>query len=221
MLAVSAAALVLLVRREMPKAAPLIPLDLLRVLSFRLSIIASVCCFTGQMLGYVALPFYFQHELGLSAMSTGLLMTPWPLAVMVAAPLSARLAKRGVPTAWLCAGGGGSLAIGLALCAAWPIHGDPWVPLAIFTSLAGLGFGFFQTPNNQNMLLAAPKERSGAAGGAQGTARLTGLTLGSLSMGLLFALLPSERAVHWGLTLAALAALAGAAVSLLRSRGAD
>jgi DHA2 family multidrug resistance protein-like MFS transporter len=163
----------------------------------------------------VALPFYFQHELGLSAMSTGLLMTPWPLAVMVAAPLSARLAKR-VPTAWLCAAGGSVLALGLALCAVWPLHGDPALPLAIFTSLAGLGFGFFQTPNNHNMLLSAPKERSGAAGGAQGTARLTGLTLGSLMMGLLFALLPSPSAVHWGLTLAALAALAGGAVSLLR-----
>jgi MFS transporter, DHA2 family, multidrug resistance protein len=214
----SAASMVLLVRREMPKAAPLIPLDLLRVPSFRVSIIASVCCFTGQMIGYVALPFYFQHELGLSAMDTGLSMTPWPVAVMVAAPLSARLAKR-VPTAWLCAVGGGLLAIGLALCAAWPIHGDPSLPMAVFTSLAGLGFGLFQTPNNQNMLLAAPKERSAAAGGAQGTARLTGLTLGSLSMGLMFALLPPLRAVHWGLALAALAALAGAAVSLLRTPG--
>jgi len=216
LLATSAGALVLLVRREMPKAAPLIPLDLLRVPSFRVSIIASVCCFTGQMAGYLALPFYFQHELGLSALATGLLMTPWPLAVMVAAPLSARLAKR-VPTAWLCAAGGATLAVGLALCAAWPMHGDPRLPMAIFTSVAGLGFGFFQTPNNQNMLLAAPKERSGAAGGAQGTARLTGLTLGSLLMGLLFALLPSLPAVHGGLALAALAALAGAAVSLLRS----
>jgi DHA2 family multidrug resistance protein-like MFS transporter len=218
LLVVSAASLVLLVRREMPKAAPLIPLDLLRVKSFRVSIIASVCCFTGQMLGVLALPFYFMHDLGMSAMATGLSMTPWPLAVMVAAPLSARLAKR-VPTAWLCAVGGGLLSIGLALCAAWPIHGDPRLAMAIFTSLAGLGFGFFQTPNNQNMLLAAPKERSGAAGGAQGTARLTGLTLGSLSMGLMFALLPSEHAVHWGLALAALAALAGGAVSLLRRRG--
>jgi DHA2 family multidrug resistance protein-like MFS transporter len=60
----------------------------------------------------------------------------------------------------------------------------PGMPIAVFTSLAGLGFGFFQTPNNQNMLLSAPKERSGAAGGAQGTARLTGLTLGSLLMSL-------------------------------------
>ncbi|MEO8222139.1 MAG: MFS transporter, partial [Specibacter sp.] len=84
LLGVSAGALVLLVRREMPKAAPLIPLDLLRVPSFRVSIVASVCCFTGQMIGFVALPFYFQHELGLSAMATGLLLTPWPLAVMVA-----------------------------------------------------------------------------------------------------------------------------------------
>lgn len=215
MLLASAVCLILLVRREMPKAAPLIPLDLLRVPSFRVSIIASVCCFTGQMMGVVALPFYFQHELGLSAMATGLLMTPWPLTVMVAAPLSAQLAKR-MPTSWLCAFGGGTLAIGLALCAAWPIHGDPSVPIAIFTSLAGLGFGFFQTPNNQNMLLSAPKARSGAAGGAQGTARLTGLTLGSMAIGLMFALLPSQRAVHWGLALAALAALAGGAVSLMR-----
>ncbi|HEY4068605.1 MAG TPA: MFS transporter [Burkholderiaceae bacterium] len=216
LLAVSVGCLILLVRRERPKAAPLIPLDLLRVPSFRVSIVASVCCFTAQMLGYVALPFYFQHELGLSAMAAGLLMTPWPLAVMVAAPLSARLAKR-VPTAWLCAAGGGCLSVGLALCAAWPLHGDPRLPMTLFTSLAGLGFGFFQTPNNQNMLLAAPKERSGAAGGAQGTARLTGLTLGSLLMGLLFALLPPASAVNGALTLAALAALASAVVSLLRS----
>ena len=216
LLGVSAVCLVLLVRREMPKQAPLIPLDLLRAHSFRISVIASVCCFAGQMASYVALPFYIQHSLGQGALATGALMTPWPLAVMLAAPLSARLAKR-VPTAWLCAAGGVCLATGLALCAVWPLHGDPRLPLVACTSLAGLGFGFFQTPNNQNMLLAAPKERSGAAGGAQGAARLTGQTLGSLVMGLLFTLLSSQHAVQWGLVTAALLALAGGLVSLLRS----
>ncbi len=216
LLVVSVASMVVLVRREMPKAAPLIPLDLLRVPSFRVSIVASVCCFTGQMMGFVALPFYFQHELGLSAIDTGLLITPWPLAVMFAAPLSARLARQ-VPTAWLCAAGGGLLAIGLGLCAVGPIGAKAWLPIAIFTGLAGVGFGLFQTPNNQNMLLSAPKVRSGAAAGAQATARLTGLTLGSLLMGLMFAMLPSPGATHWGLALAALAALAGAAASLLRA----
>jgi DHA2 family multidrug resistance protein-like MFS transporter len=218
LLGLSAVCLVLLVRREMPKAAPLIPLDLLRVHSFRVSIVASVCCFTGQMAGLVALPFYIQHELGQSAVTAGLLMTPWPLAVMLAAPLSARLAQR-LPSAWLCAAGSACFATGLALCALWPLHGNPALPTAVFTSLAGLGFGFFQTPNNQNMLLSAPKERSGAAGGAQGTARLTGLTLGSLLMSLMFALLPSHSAVHWGLGMAALAALGGSVASLLRSPG--
>ncbi|MDQ0070530.1 DHA2 family multidrug resistance protein-like MFS transporter [Variovorax boronicumulans] len=216
MLALSAICMVLLVRREMPKAAPLIPLDLLRVHSFRVSVIASVCCFTGQMAALVALPFYIQHELGQSAVTAGLLMTPWPLAVMLAAPLSARLAQR-IPTAWLCAAGSACFALGLALCALWPLHGNPALPIAVFTSLAGLGFGFFQTPNNQNMLLSAPKERSGAAGGAQGTARLTGLTLGSLGMSLAFALMSPQNAVHWGLGMASLAALTGSVVSLLRS----
>lgn len=219
LLALAAISLVALVRREIPKAAPLVPLDLLRVHSFRISIIASVCCFTGQMAGYVSLPFYLQNELGQGTAMTGLLMTPWPLAVMVAAPLSARLAQR-VPTALLCAAGGALLAVGLALCALWPLGSDPRLGIAAFTALAGFGFGLFQTPNNQNMLLSAPAARSGAAGGAQGTARLTGLTFGSLLMGLLFALLPAHAAVHWGLGIGAVAALAGGLVSLLRAAGA-
>jgi DHA2 family multidrug resistance protein-like MFS transporter len=43
------------------------------------------------------------------------------------------------------------------------------------------------------------------------------LTLGSLLMSLMFALVPSDSAVHWGLAAAALAALAGSVASLLRS----
>jgi len=35
--------------------------------AFRFSVIASVCCFTSQMLGLIALPFYLQHTLGMRA----------------------------------------------------------------------------------------------------------------------------------------------------------
>lgn len=219
LLAAAVACLVLLVRRELPRAAPLIPLDLLRSPSFRMSVIASVCCFTGQMASYVALPFYMHHVLGLSVLATGLLMTPWPLAVMAAAPMAGRLADR-LPTAWLCAAGAACLAAGLALCAVWPAQADPRPSLVVFTALAGLGFGFFQTPNNRNMLLAAPQARSGAAGGAQAVARLTGQTIGSLSMGMLFAAMPASRASHLGLAMAACFAVAAGVVSLLRGAAA-
>ena len=79
MLATAAVVVVALIRREMPKEAPLIPFDLLRADPFRISVMASVCCFAGVAAGMVALPFYRQHALGQDALMTGLFMTPWPL----------------------------------------------------------------------------------------------------------------------------------------------
>ena len=214
LLALSAASFVALIRREMPRAAPLIPLDLLRSRPFRVSVMASICCFAGQMASYVALPFYLQHAWGQDPFTTGLYMTPWPLVVAVAGPLSGRLADR-VPNGLLCAAGGVFLALGLALAAAWPVNGPLW-PLVAFLMVSGFGFGIFQTPNNRHMLLSAPRARSGAAGGMQGTARLLGQTAGSVIMALLFTLLPASTAPRVGLGVAAVLALAGCLVSAAR-----
>ncbi len=208
--------LVVQLRRELPRVAPLIPVDLLRRPPFGLSVAASICCFTGQMAATIALPFYLQHDLGRSALVTGFYMTPWPLAVALAAPLSGRLADK-VSSAWLCAAGGGCFAVGLLLAAALPM-GANLLPLIGATLLCGAGFGFFQTPNNRNMLLNAPRERSGAAGGMQGTARLSGQTAGALVMTLLFTLSSAEAAPRLGLAIAAVFALAGGLVSLARVR---
>ena len=215
LLALAGLSAVALIRREMHREAPLIPLDLLRAAPFRISVIASICCFSAQMASYVALPFYLQHGLGQAAFITGLYMTPWPLTVALAAPLSGRLSNR-IPTAWLCAAGGVCLGLGLILCALWPFqHG--LAPLVLFTMICGLGFGFFQTPNNRNMLLSAPRERSGAAGGMQGTARLIGQTIGAVIMALLFTLVPTEIAPRIGLAVGAVLAVAGGIVSALRA----
>jgi MFS transporter, DHA2 family, multidrug resistance protein len=216
LIAVAAVVLVALVRREMPKEAPLIPLDLLRAGSFRISVIASVLCFCGVAASLVALPFHLQHGLGLDAWMTGLYMTPWPLTVAVAAPLAGRLANR-VSTAWLCAAGGVCLAIGLAAIALWPLQGRA-LQLVALTMLCGLGFGLFQVPNNRSMLLAAPRERSGAAGGMQGTARLVGQTAGAIIMTQLFTLTSVEAAPRVGLGIAAVLTLAAGLVSALRPR---
>jgi len=216
LLAASALGMAALVLRERKQAAPLIPIDLLRAFPFRISVIASVCCFAGQAAGMVALPFYLQHQLGQDTFSTGLYMTPWPLTVAVAAPLAGRLANR-VSTAWLCATGGVVLAAGLAAACVWPLR-DPPLPLIPLMMLCGVGFGMFQVPNNRNMLLAAPRARSGAAGGMQGTARLAGQTAGAVMMILLFTLTSTDIAPRIGLGAAAVLALAAGVVSILRRK---
>jgi len=211
----AALAMFTLVRREMPRQAPMIPLDLLREGSFRISVIASVCCFVGQSAALVSLPFYLQHALGQDLLRAGLLMTPWPLSVARVAPLAGRLANR-ISGAWLCALGGALLALGLASLALWPLHGRP-VALVPFVVLCGVGFGLFQVSNNRNMFLCAPRARSGAAGGMQGTARLTGQTLGAVVMTLLFTLTSIDVAPRIGLGIAAALTLVAGLVSMLRA----
>jgi DHA2 family multidrug resistance protein-like MFS transporter len=208
-------AMLALVRREMPKAAPLIPLDLLRSSSFRVSVTASVLCFAGMTLGMVALPFYLQHGLGQDPWTTGLYLTAWPLMTAVAAPVTGRFANSS-SSPWLCALGGVVLTVGLLAAALWPLHGHA-LPLAVFTMLCGLGFGLFQVPNNRNMLLSAPRERSGAAGGMQGTARLTGQTVGAIIMTLLFWFSSVDAAPRIGLAAASMLTLAAGLVSTLRA----
>jgi DHA2 family multidrug resistance protein-like MFS transporter len=216
LIAGSVACLIGLMRIERRSATPLVPTDLFADAAFRSSVIASVCCFTGQMLGLVALPFYLQHKLGMTATEAGLYMMPWPAAVALIAPISGRLADR-VKTAWLCAAGGALLAIGLATIGLLPA--DPrGVAFVVGTVIAGLGFGLFQTPNNRILLLSAPKARSGAAGAMQGTARLTGQTLGAIAMAVIFGVVPLASAPEVALVLAAAFAGLAAFVSLGRAR---
>jgi DHA2 family multidrug resistance protein-like MFS transporter len=183
--------------------------------SFRVSAIASVCCFAGVSAGMVALPFYLQHELGQSALMAGLYLTPWPVTVAILAPIAGHLADR-VPTAWLCVAGAACLAVGLAGACLWPLHGHP-EPLALFTAVCGLGFGLFNVPNNRNMFLASPRERAGAVGGLQGMARLIGQTSGAVMMTLLFTVTAAGSAPRLGLAIGAVLALSAGLVSAIRA----
>ena len=64
-LAAAVAAGWVLARRQLRMASPLLPVDLLRIPVFALSVATSVCSFAAQTLAFVALPFYFQDVLGL------------------------------------------------------------------------------------------------------------------------------------------------------------
>jgi len=202
----------LLVLHEQSRSAPLVPFDLLKIRLFRLSLLTSVCSFMAQMAALVFLPFEIQR-LGHSPVATGLLMTPWPLALACAAPIAGRLADR-YPAGILGGAGLVVMATGLLLLALFPATGTP-ADFIWRMALCGLGFGFFQSPNNRTIMAAAPRARSGAAGGLLSAARLTGQTLGAAGVAILFRAYAGAES-NITLFLAAALALAAAVVSLVR-----
>ncbi|MFL6605391.1 MAG: MFS transporter [Steroidobacteraceae bacterium] len=201
-----------LVRHESDRSAPIIPFDLLRIRLFALSIATSIASFMAQMAGLVSLPFEIQR-LGRSAVETGLFMTPWPVAVAIAAPIAGRLADR-YPAGILGGLGLLILAAGLTALALFPAGGSA-ADLIWRMTLCGVGFGFFQTPNNRTLLSAAPRARSGAAGGMLATARLLGQACGAAGVAILFRAYPAtgSNVVLWA---AAAVAVIAALISMAR-----
>jgi len=181
---------VILVRRSFSRPRPMVPIDLLRSRTFSLTVTSSIASFAAQALAFVSLPFLFQQVLHRSQVETGLLITPWPIAVGIAAPLSGHLADR-YPAAVLSGFGLVALSGGLALLALLSPHA-PMLDVMWRMALCGLGFGFFQAPNNRTLLTSAPMERSGAAAGMLATARLSGQTMGATLTAILFHAAPGS-----------------------------
>ncbi len=204
----------LLVRHEIDRPAPLIPFDLLRIRLFWLSVATSICSFMAATAGLIALPFEIQTAH--SAAATGLLMTPWAVGVALAAPIAGRLADR-YPAGILGSIGLLTMASGLALLLLLSSHGTA-TDLVWRMALCGLGFGFFQAPNNRTLIASAPRARTGAAGGMLATARLSGQTLGAAGVAIVFRAYPG-RGPNLALALAAGISLTAAVISVSRLAG--
>lgn len=182
------------VRRQLNKKPPMLPVDLFRIKLYSQSIATSVCSFIAQNLAMISLPFLFFNIMGFSEISTGLLMTPWPLATMIVSPIAARFVEKHNPGI-TAAMGMGVYAIGIILLLCLPAVGVTGFDIAWRMSLCGVGFGMFQTPNNIIMVIATPVQRTGGAGGMQSAARLVGQTLGATAVTLIFAILPQNTSV--------------------------
>ncbi len=218
LLAAGIAVGVFYVRRQMREAVPLLPLDLLRIRVFALSMCTSVCAFASQTLAFVALPFLLLESQGRSHLEAGLVITMWPIATVCAAPIAGRLIAR-YPGGLLGGIGLAVMALGLAAMALLP-HDPSALDMAWRLLLCGAGFGIFQSPNNHTILMSAPLARAGAASGMLGTGRLTGQSLGAVMVGIVFSVVGVRDGHGPAIALAVAAALAASAAvfSLLRVR---
>lgn len=171
-------------RKELKEQYPLLPLDLLKIPIFSLSVLTSIASFTAQMMAMVSLPFFLQQTLSYSASETGLLFTSWPIAITITAPIAGSLIGK-VHSGTLGGIGLGVMAFGLLMLALLPDNPST-VDIIWRLMLCGGGFGLFQSPNNNVLITSAPTSRSGSASGMLAMARLIGQTTGATIVALLF-----------------------------------
>ncbi|MBA4263756.1 MAG: MFS transporter, partial [Comamonadaceae bacterium] len=175
---------VVYLRRQWHLAAPMFPLDLLRIPVFALSMGSSLGAFCAQMLAFLSLPFLLLEVQGRTHMEAGLILMVWPMATVLAAPIAGRLIGR-YPDGLLGGIGMVVFATGLLLVGLRP-EDVTGVDMAWRLALCGAGFALFQSPNNHTIVTTAPLHRSGAASGMLGTARLTGQTIGAVMLAAIY-----------------------------------
>jgi MFS transporter, DHA2 family, multidrug resistance protein len=203
------------VHRQYTLAAPMLPVDLFRRPVFALSVATAICAHAAQLIAFVTLPFYFQYVGGMSPIEIGVLITPWPAALVIMAPIAGRLADR--YSAGLLGGFGlAVMTVGLLLVLFMPAP-PARIDVAWRLAVCGIGFGFFQSPNNRLMIASAPRDRAGAGSGMLSTSRLLGQTTGSALVALVLGLthgLPDGVEVGTKLAIGMAAAFAGIAMVL-------
>ncbi|TWC66529.1 MFS transporter [Herbaspirillum sp. SJZ099] len=178
----SVVAAVAFVRVQRRARQPLLPLDIFASVRFSLAALTSLASFVGQGIAFVALPFLFQNAYGYSAFESALLFTPWPIGIVLVAPHAGRLADRHSP-ALLSTAGLALFTVGLALLALLPDQAQAW-DIGWRALVCGMGFGFFQSPNNREMLGNVSRERSGNASGVLAIMRTFGQCMGAALLGI-------------------------------------
>lgn len=187
--------------RQRRAAQPLLPLAIFASARFSLAALTSLISFVGQGMAFLALPFLFQSDYGYSALHAALLFTPWPLGIVLAAPQAGKLSDR-YPPAVLSTIGLAIFTSGLAMLALLPDHAQAW-DICWRGFVCGVGFGFFQSPNNREMLSNTSRAHSANASGVLAIMRTFGQCFGAALMGIILSVFGAHVVAGTGTALTA------------------
>lgn len=194
------------IARQKTAAKPLLPLVIFANPRFSYAIVVMLFAFLAQGLCFVALSFLYQTSLGYSPLVAALLFSPWPITLLFSGPLSGRLSDRYNP-ALLSTWGLGVFLIGIMLLAWSSAQGSLWWLLAS-SVVCGLGYGFFQVPNNHEVMANVAVAKSSSASGVLASVRTLGQSLGTALFALLYSMsngdIPFSLWVAVGATVVAL-----------------
>jgi MFS transporter, DHA2 family, multidrug resistance protein len=213
LLVLGATAMALLVKLQLNRSNPLLPVDLLARPGFSIAFITGFLSFVASNFFIISMPFNLTNVLHRDPVETGLVITAWPLAIVLTAPFVGRLADR-YPATFLSSVGMLICGTGFLLLRLLPdAPSDPNIMWRI--AVAGAGFSMLQPPNNKAMLTTAPKHRISGASGMISVSRLSGQTIGGMLVALTLGL-AHPAPTKTCLALAAFTAYVAAAFSFSR-----
>lgn len=194
---------------------------------FALASLSGIFCYSASALAVVTLPFFFQVEMGVSPLHSGLLMAAWPVTMGLTSNVAGRLSDR-YPAAILSTLGAGMLGLGLALYAMLPSNAST-LQVVLHGILCGFGFGLFQSPNSRELMATAPREQTASASAIMAATRVGGQTCGAAAVSVIFtafaatldvrgsaATAHAHQATSAALAIASLVAFTAAAASSIR-----
>lgn len=233
-LVISATAFFCFIKQEKRTVHPMINLAIFKNWTFLAGNAAGTLSFMALFTNTILLPFYLHDVLAYSPSGIGFVMSAFPLAMAVTAPVSGIVSDRIGPVA-LTTTGLVLMAIGLTLTA--QLQPDSSLGLIMgLQALMGVGNGMFQSPNNSSVMSAVLPKQLGIAGGINALARNLGMVSGTAVAVSIFehkrlaALAPFAgptplqqlasflAGYHSALIAAACFALAGALMSFIRSK---
>ncbi len=205
---------------------PMIELSLFRNRPFVIGNLCGWLSFVAMFTNTMLLPFYLQHILNYSPSQVGLLMTAFPVAMAITAPISGHASDKYGPL-FLTSGGLAITALGLFYFSTLTTAANFYqvIPGSL---IMGIGAGMFQSPNNNSVMSSVPPTKLGLAGGINSLVRNIGMITGiALSVSLFEAwggvTLPGldqipifMHAYHSVMLVAMAIALLGAVISLNR-----
>lgn len=164
---------------------PTIDMNLFRNRHFSAGTICIALTFFALMGSTFYLAYFLQAVRGYTALAAGVALIAVAAAVMIAAPLSARLSRRFGPRV---VAGAGLTIFGLSMLSyAFSTRTEPQWAIEVQMFAMGTGMGLTMAPATNSIMSAVPREKAGAGSAVNNTVRQVAGALGVAILGSLLA----------------------------------
>jgi EmrB/QacA subfamily drug resistance transporter len=179
--AISAAALVALVRYEPRREEPLIDVRFFRSAPFSGAVVIAICAFAALGGFLLVNTLYLQDVRGYSPLLAGVYTLPMAAMTAIFSPLSGRIVATTGTRPPLIVAGTSITAAGVIL--AHVTNGTATAVLLASYILFGIGFGMVNAPITNSTVSGMPRAQAGVAAGVASTSRQVGSSLGVAIIG--------------------------------------